>query len=132
MNVPTAAPVPAQSGPMTRIARPPVATSVVTAIALPTTAPMTPPVLAVFGVFVPADVEIASDWLLRGCAMVEHQGRRLPAIGRITLLSRVGHGGMGVVYRGLNPRLNTEVAVKVLPPSLDQSRTEFAERFVRE
>src|SRR5262245_22319592 len=39
---------------------------------------------------------------------------------------------MGVVYRGRHPRLGVDVAVKVLPSSLEESDPAYAERFVRE
>jgi len=35
-------------------------------------------------------------------------------IGRYQLFHQIGHGGMGVVYRGRDVRLNREVAVKLL------------------
>jgi eukaryotic-like serine/threonine-protein kinase len=75
---------------------------------------------------------IANDWILRGCATAEHQGRRCPTLGRIALVSRLGRGGMGVVYRGVHPRLATDVAVKILPPALEHEHAEFVDRFVRE
>ncbi|HEY7953816.1 MAG TPA: protein kinase, partial [Polyangia bacterium] len=45
------------------------------------------------------------------------QGRTLQ---RYQLLEEVGHGGMAVVYKGLDTTLNREVAVKVLHPHLAQ------------
>jgi serine/threonine protein kinase len=35
-------------------------------------------------------------------------------IGRYTILERVGRGGMGVLYRGMDPVLDREVAIKVM------------------
>jgi serine/threonine protein kinase len=39
---------------------------------------------------------------------------------------------MGVVYYGIHPRLQTEVAVKVLPPSLASAQKDLIERFFAE
>jgi serine/threonine protein kinase len=52
-------------------------------------------------------------------------------LGPITLGERVGTGGMGDVYRGHDPELAIDVAVKILPVELTASE-EFARRFLRE
>jgi len=49
-------------------------------------------------------------------------------VGRYLTLSRVGVGGMGIVYRAHDTELNRTVALKVLPPHLGQN-PEYLKRF---
>ena len=56
----------------------------------------------------------------------------VPALGGIPLLAKLGQGGMGAVYYGIHPRLNKEVAVKVLPFHLAEQQPELIQRFFRE
>jgi serine/threonine protein kinase len=65
--------------------------------------------------------------------------RKLPAqtsmptrLGRYELSHELGKGAMGVVYRGRDPRINREVAIKAIsladefdPEDLEQARTQF-------
>jgi eukaryotic-like serine/threonine-protein kinase len=63
--------------------------------------------------------------------MLDDPYLRLPGVGRCSVLSRIGEGGTGVVYRGRHQDLDLDVAVKFLHPHLTQ-RPGSAERFLRE
>ncbi|MBI4612924.1 MAG: protein kinase, partial [Planctomycetes bacterium] len=76
--------------------------------------------------------DLSTERILHGCAAVSFEGKNVPSLGRYVILSRLGRGGMGVVYYGLHPRLRTEVAVKILPPDLAERTPGQAERFLRE
>ena len=52
-------------------------------------------------------------------------------IGPYSVVSQLGRGGMGVVYKGRDERLNRFVAIKVLTENLSEDPT-FLQRFVRE
>src|SRR6267142_2500920 len=52
-------------------------------------------------------------------------------LGPYEILSPLGAGGMGEVYRARDPRLSREVAVKVLPPQFSTDRDRL-QRFERE
>lgn len=52
-------------------------------------------------------------------------------LGQYELVEFLGKGGMGVVYRAIQPRLNRSVAVKILSDS-QATRPEQVKRFVRE
>jgi len=53
------------------------------------------------------------------------------AFPQLEILELIGHGGMGVVYKARQPRLDRIVALKLLPQSLAADAA-FAERFNRE
>jgi len=56
---------------------------------------------------------------------------RLPGVGRCELVSRIGEGGMGVVYRGRHCDLDLDVAVKFLHAHL-ADKPGISDRFLRE
>ena len=58
-------------------------------------------------------------------------GKRPPVIAGFQLLSRVGRGGMGTVYRARQLSVDRIVAVKILRPSLARNRA-FISRFKEE
>src|SRR5512143_4209855 len=49
---------------------------------------------------------------------------------RYEILSELGRGGMGIVYRAKDPVLNREVAIKLIPPG--NLTKDAEERFQRE
>ena len=52
-------------------------------------------------------------------------------LGPYTVTAELGHGGMGVVYTAHDPRLDRQVAIKVLPPDLTRDDT-AKQRFLQE
>src|SRR6478735_2823845 len=53
------------------------------------------------------------------------------AIGHYRILSKLGEGGMGAVYRATDTKLNRDVAIKVLPPAFAEDAARM-QRFERE
>ena len=52
-------------------------------------------------------------------------------LGPYEIHSQLGQGGMGVVYLAQDPRLDRQVAIKVLPPDLTRDAT-AKQRFLQE
>ena len=60
-------------------------------------------------------------------------GTKIPEkIGRYQILERVGKGGMGVLYRGVDPVLDREVAIKVMLVDFSDDTEQMRPRFYRE
>ena len=53
-------------------------------------------------------------------------------IGRYQILERVGKGGMGVLYRGIDPVLDREVAIKLMLMDFSEDTEQMRPRFYRE
>src|SRR5439155_18222181 len=53
------------------------------------------------------------------------------SIAHYRILSKLGEGGMGAVYRATDTKLNRDVAIKVLPPAFAEDAARMA-RFERE
>jgi len=76
--------------------------------------------------------DLREDWSLDGCERIFFDGCERPSIGGIPLLVKLGKGGMGYVYCGIDPEDGTEVAVKVMPRSIQEAHDTAVDRFVRE
>jgi serine/threonine-protein kinase len=53
-------------------------------------------------------------------------------IGRYQVIERVGRGGMGVLYRGMDPVLDREVAIKLMLLDFSEDEEQMRPRFYRE
>lgn len=51
------------------------------------------------------------------------------ALPQFEIRDTIGQGGMGAVYKALQPRLNRNIAIKLLPPLLGDDEYNYAERF---
>lgn len=76
--------------------------------------------------------DLTHDGLLAVLPRMQIGEYRAPVLGRMPLLNKLGEGGMGAVYRAYNPRLQKDVAVKVLSTTIFKQRSDAAARFYRE
>jgi len=58
--------------------------------------------------------------------------QKLEKIGRYQVLERVGKGGMSVLYRGFDPVLDREVAIKLMHADFSEDTEQMRPRFYRE
>ncbi len=58
--------------------------------------------------------------------------QKLEKIGRYQILDKVGKGGMGVLYRGFDPVLDREVAIKLMHADFSEDTEQMRPRFYRE
>ncbi|MCK6473177.1 MAG: serine/threonine protein kinase [Planctomycetes bacterium] len=79
-----------------------------------------------------AQQDLSSEKLLMPAGRSTFEGRPVPALGGIPLLAKLGQGGMGAVYFGIEPQTNREVAVKILPFHQAEQDPEMIQRFIRE
>lgn len=76
--------------------------------------------------------DLSSEPLLRSAPQVALDGVDRPSVGRYVLLSKLGAGGMGVVYHAAHRTLSTEVAIKLMPRAVSASHDDLVARFTRE
>lgn len=74
-----------------------------------------------------------SPWLCSACADIRRQlqGPKKILVGPYEIFGKLGEGGMGVVYEGMDVNASVRVAVKVLRPDRKPSQKDV-QRFVRE
>ena len=68
---------------------------------------------------------------LAGDETVLTPGTRFETVGDFEIISKLGQGGMGAVYRARQRSLDRQIALKILPPTLEAD-ADFVTRFQRE
>ena len=58
--------------------------------------------------------------------------KAIKMLGGFELITKIGQGGMGTVFRARQISLDRDVALKILPPQIAQRDPVFIERFIRE
>src|SRR5579864_2942583 len=61
----------------------------------------------------------------------DEQGKAIKEVGGFELISKLGKGAMGAVFKARQKSLDRIVALKILPPSIAKD-SKFIERFQRE
>src|SRR5436190_22334663 len=77
----------------------------------------------------PGPADLSQDQLL---ANLPRDQQGCPVIGGVTLIRKIGSGGMGSVYLGLQANSRRRVAVKILPFHLLQENPNLEKRFLIE
>ncbi|MBN1824080.1 MAG: CHASE2 domain-containing protein [Endomicrobiales bacterium] len=70
-----------------------------------------------------------------GTVILEGAGATVPTLGRYEIVKELGHGAMGTVYLGKDPKINRQVAIKTLrfDDDVDEANMKsIKERFFRE
>src|SRR5258705_7522511 len=69
----------------------------------------------------------------RGDHALPEMAMEVTTLGRYQIVSQLGRGAMGTVYRAIDPAIERTVAIKTLNPDLpDENMAEVKERFLRE
>ncbi|MBI3828311.1 MAG: serine/threonine protein kinase [Planctomycetes bacterium] len=76
--------------------------------------------------------DLGGEKMLMPAPRTRIEEKFIPTLGGIPLVAKLGQGGMGAVYLGVDPQTQGEVAVKVLPFHLADRDPVMIERFFRE
>jgi serine/threonine protein kinase/Flp pilus assembly protein TadD len=74
----------------------------------------------------------AADFVRARSRSLSDNETRFPEIAGYRITGVLGHGGMGIVYRAVQDKLNRNVALKVLPAMIGNANPTAVERFRRE